>query len=307
MIDPQGELVPDVRESKNAKPEWISDPFSLQRHPRSRKKNAPSLQATRFRVFRALAQRGKGGVYQALDLGANPPRLCLLKEGRKNGEVAWDGRDGSWRVRNEEQVLSRLWTSGVNVPRVYSSFEVEDNYYLVMEFVEGENLHGFLSRLKRRLPISRVLTYGIQIAAFLGQMHEAGRVWRDCKPMNLILTPQRTLMPLDFEGACLADQPDPMLWGTPGFAPPEWRDADRQTGLSDDLYALGSILYLVITGRVPAAADPLPVEEVRRHVPVELRDLVMRLLSSARDQRPTAEAVLLTLKSMLSPGAQPPR
>ena len=42
---------------------------------------------------RLHGQRGKGGVYQALDLNVNPPRLCLIKEGRKHGELTWDGRD----------------------------------------------------------------------------------------------------------------------------------------------------------------------------------------------------------------------
>ena len=96
---------------------------------------------TPFRVLQALIQRGKGGVYQAIDFSSDPPRLCLLKEGRKHGEVTWDGRDGAWRVRNEERVLKQLAACGVKVPEVYSSFEVQENYYLAMEFIAGESLH----------------------------------------------------------------------------------------------------------------------------------------------------------------------
>ena len=298
MLDPTGKLVPDERESETARPDWVTDPFEELR-ARSRKQESRSPLAKRFRVFRALAQRGKGGVYQAIDLEARPPRLCLLKEGRKNGEVAWDGRDGFSRVQNEERVLSALRASSVDVPRVYSSFELESNFYLVTEFVEGESLHNLLRRLKRRLPVSRVLHYGIQLANFFAQIHRAGWLWRDCKPLNIVVTPGGHLRPLDFEGACLIARPDPMLWGTPGFTPPGWRDLNRQTGIPDDLYALGSTLYLLLTGRVPEDVNSPVVEKLRRNVPLEMRSLVGGLLSADPQERPAATTVLRELKKIL--------
>src|SRR6185295_1113874 len=97
-----------------------------------------------IRVIRALSQRGKGGVYVAIDLGSGHPRLCLLKEGRKNGELNWDGRDGAWRIRNEKSVLAKLSSRGVPVPQVHSSFVSGGNYYLVMEYLDGETLHEML-------------------------------------------------------------------------------------------------------------------------------------------------------------------
>jgi hypothetical protein len=297
---PNGELVPDVRTAEQGRPDWVSDPFDAQRARRQRLK-AQSPLAKNFRVFRALVQRGKGGVYQAFDLSSTPPRLCLLKEGRKNGELTWDGRDGVWRVRNEERVLVRLLAAGVAVPRVYSSFELEGNYYLVTEFIAGECLHNLLARLKTRISVARVLRYGLQLATIFSQIHAAGWVWRDCKPTNIIVTPGGDLRPLDFEGACPVDSPDPMLWGTPGFTPPEWRELNLKTGLPHDLYAIGSMLYLLLTGQVPATTDPLPIERLRRHVPPGIRALVMRLLSHDLAQRPAAETVAQKLKAALSP------
>jgi len=177
--------VPDVREEP--KPDWISDPFEGKR-PRGRKRL--EYCPDKIRVLCALAQRGKGGVYEAIDLRGGFPEPCLLKEGRRNGEVTWDGRDGAWRIRNEERVLARLSAAGVNVPAVRCSFALAGNYYLVMEYLEGETLHNFLSRLHRRLSLSRVVQYSLQLAMFLSQMHRAGWVWRDCKPKNLIVTKQ---------------------------------------------------------------------------------------------------------------------
>ena len=100
-----------------------------------------------------------------------------------------------------------------HVPRVYSSFELAGNAYLVMEFIGGETLQSLLSRLRRRMSISRVLKYGIQLAEFISMMHAAGWVWLDCKPMNIVVTRTGKLQPLDFEGACRISRPDPTLWG----------------------------------------------------------------------------------------------
>jgi serine/threonine protein kinase len=289
---PNGELVPDRREK--AEPDWVTNPFTG-RHRRGAAVRPQKSLVTSYAVFRALAQRGKGGVYQAVDLTLKLPRLCLIKEGRKHGELNWDGRDGRWRIRNEEHVLSELMSHGVNVPRVYSSFESEGNAYLVMEFIDGETLQSLLSRLRRRMPISRVLEYGIQLAGFISGMHAAGWVWRDCKPMNIIITRSGSLQPFDFEGASRIDRPDPMLWGTPGFIPPEWKAAEKQTGRADDLYALGAMLYLLATGRLPSATDPIAAEKQRRNIPGELCKLILRLLNPDPRRRPSAKTTLAHL------------
>ncbi|HYY59112.1 MAG TPA: hypothetical protein VE842_17415, partial [Pyrinomonadaceae bacterium] len=160
-------------------------------------------------------------------------------------------------------------------------------------------LQNMLCRLKRRIPISHVLRYGIQLSDIFSQIHAAGWVWRDCKPINILVTPEGTLRPVDFEGACPVDQPDPMLWGTPGFSPPEGRDHNPQTGAHYDLYALGSMLYLLLTGIVPEATGPLPIEKLRPHVPSEVRRLVTRLLSHSPERRPCAERVARGLKAAL--------
>jgi Protein kinase domain len=291
---PHGKLVPDNREQ--AKPDWVTDPFAGHRQQSDHQSERQPL--TTYRIFRALAQRGKGGVYQALDLNVNPPRLCLIKEGRQYGELTWDGRDGRWRIRNEERVLEELLARGVNVPRVYSSFEFDGNSYLVTEFVDGESLDNLLRRLRIRMPISRVLKYGIQLATFFSQMHAAGWVWRDSKPMNIIVTPTDDLKPLDFEGASRVGRPDTLLWGTPGFIPPEWREIERRTGLPDDLFALGSILYLLVTGRVPEMLNAVSPKAFRRNVPERLVELIMSLLRADPERRPQAMEALDRLNEL---------
>lgn len=296
VISASGEPVPDLRE--RPKPDWASDPFQSKR-PAGKSQEPQARTSNSFRVVRALVQRGKGGVYQAIDVQSNPPRLCLLKEGRRRGELNWDGRDGAWRVRNEERVLARLSGLGVRVPRIYSRFEREGNFYLVMEFIDGESLHTLLLKQKKRLPIRRVLFFGLQIAMFLAQMHRAGWAWRDCKPQNVIIKSDGTLMPIDFEGAEQINRPDPLLWGTPGFvapAPTQWPSA---SGLNHDRYALGSVLYLLITGRMFEDQQPIPIAKLRRNVPFELQRLVQSLLDVEPRNRPTAQSASLRLTTIL--------
>jgi len=111
-----------------------------------------------------------------------------------------------------------------------------------------------------------------------------------------MVTPQGDLKPLDFEGASRVGRPDFMLWGTPGFIPPEWHETNRQTGLPDDLYALGAMLYLFATGRVPEAFNPTAPKRFRRNIPGQLGNLIMSLLSTDPELRPQAKDALARLK-----------
>lgn len=300
MRDPEGNLVPDSRDAVAAAPFWADDPFVVRRRAAGSGTHASPLRTT-YRAFRALTQRGKGGVYKALDLSVSPPRLCVVKEGRCDGETGWDGRDGRWRVGHEGRVLASLRAAGVAAPAVYCCFDVEGNRYLVTEFIEGETLEALLARRRRRLGVARAVAYAAQLAALLERIHAAGWAWRDCKPSNLMLA-EGVLRPLDFEGACPVDRPDPEPWGTPAFTPPAWGEggwaASRKT---DDIYALGAVLYLLLTGQLPAAGSLLRVKKLRRNAPAELCEMVAETMNPDPRRRPEAHAILQRLNAALRP------
>jgi serine/threonine protein kinase len=286
---PEGHLVPDRREAVDAKPDWVSDPFVAGKTLRAAPPQDSPLRSM-FRAFRALSQRGKGGVYQAIDLRDGAPRFCILKEGRQGGEINWDGRDGKCRIRNEEHILTSLRDAGIAVPAIRASFEVGGNYYLVTEYLDGENLHATLIKRLKRLSIAQVVQYGIQISAIVSKIHAAGWVWRDCKPSNLILMSNGMLRPIDFEGACPIADPDPWPWNTPGFSPPGHLDIwPVRSRLPEDLYAIGATIYFLLTGRLIEAAGPLPIKQMRRNVPSTVCSIVSDLLDSDPRRRPSAD------------------
>ena len=300
----EGKLVPDLRGPGKSVPVWVADPFPRKNRRRKQARVIGSLLRTTFRAYKTISQRGKGGVYRALDLSLGTQRFCVLKEGRPHGETDWEGRDGCWRIRHEEHVLSCLSNEGIRVPAVYASFEVEGHRYLVTEFIEGDNLHSLLLNRKKKLPITEALRYGIQLAELLSGIHAAGWAWRDCKPLNLIVAEGGLLRPVDFEGACRVDAPDPAPWGTQAYMPPEQRGSlAAESCVTQDLYALGVTLHQLFSGQVPDPSKRLaPVGSLRRGVPPTVRKLIAVLLQP--QLRPNAQTVFEKLRGAYAGLAQ---
>jgi hypothetical protein len=301
VLDPNGRPAPDVRSSP-LQPEWAVNPFRKSRtleQTRSKNIDQPTPLETTFKVFRALGQRGKGGVYHALDLSVQPARLCVVKEGRQNGETSWDGRDGFWRVQNEERVLPLLRSAGVDVPQVYSSFRTRNNFYVALELIDGENVENYLQRRQRRMKVQSALRLSVKVAQTVSAIHRAGWVWRDCKPRNVVLEKNGRLRPVDFEGACRIEDPDPSPWGTPGYVPPEWNAAfNAQSRLPEDLYALGVFIYILFTGRPPSSPFS-SMSTLRKNVPEAVSLIVDELLQLEPRRRPLASTVARTVKAAL--------
>ena len=284
IFKPDGTSVPDNRKSPDAKPEWVSDPF-LQHVAAP----ASAPRQSNFRVIRALGQRGKGGVYQAIDFSLPTPRLCLLKEGRRVGESSWDGWDGYRRVAHEAHVLQSL-EQAAPVPRVLGSFEVENNFFLALEFISGKSLQDLLASRERRLPVSRVVHYGRQISELLDRIHSAGWVWRDCKPTNLIVSKGGNLRPIVFEGAWQTNQPNAPSWASNAFAAPELKHRDCIAQPSQDLYSLGVTLHYLLWGSYPAVGEGSQPGK-RRNNSAELQALISDLLNFDEGKRPSASVV----------------
>ena len=304
---PDGELVVDERGPDGAIPFWVRSPF-----PRSvvaAKARVCSRFTDSFKVFKALSQRGKGGVYTALDITSIPMRLCVLKEGRRLGEVDWDGKDGFWRIKNEAKALEDLRRYEVPVPIIYSEFRQRHSCYVAMEHLDGKNLQELCASSK--ITIERRVNLCFQMARLVSKIHEAGWVWRDCKPLNFMVCTDDQLRPLDFEGAVRRDRSFSLPWGTAGYVPPEWLSIRQNFDLEvDDLFALGASFLHVVTQSPPPtnhsdmlafARQTLP----KRRIPEAIQRNIMALIQAQPSARPKANKVYEELSKCLKSPQNP--
>ena len=256
IVEPDGRVVPDRREPGFAVPAWMADPFAV---PGADPPGiADSPLAVDYRAFDVLQQRGKGGVYRALDLTVAPARLCVIKEGLRHGETDPEGRDGRWRVRHEGRVLRALRRAGIEVPAVIAEFDVGGGRYLVLEHVEGDTLAVVAGPDKTMAPARCAeLVTGLQ--RLIADIHAAGWAWRDCKPENIVVTAGGDLRPIDFEGACRLDGPAAAPWSTPRYRAPLPSPGTPFDPVHEDLHALEVITAEMhaAAGLTPAPGDPI--------------------------------------------------
>ena len=150
-----------------------------------------------------------------------------------------------------------------HIPKVREHFEWFGRLYLVMDFVDGENLEQKLqSASGRPFPEDQVLRWFLPVCDALQYLHTRVPpiLHRDIKPANIIVTPAGHVVLVDL-GIAKAHLPGANQTGTfarkagtEGYAPPEQYTASGQTGPWSDVYALGATLYQLLTGRVPPTA-----------------------------------------------------
>ncbi|UWZ82362.1 serine/threonine-protein kinase [Occallatibacter riparius] len=270
----------------------------------------------KYRIVRTLGHGGMGTVYLAEHMLLG--RLRALKF--ILGNLAHDIRFVK-RFRQEAQTAVEL--RHPNIVEVVDLDQAEDGTpYIAMEFVDGPDLRTVLQ--SGALPIDRAIAIARGVALGLGAAHARGIVHRDLKPENILLTAHRrdaTHPKLaDFGIAAINDAAGAIsrtsLLLTPEYASPEqWRGtAVQQLDGRTDLYALGCVLYEMLTGRNPFQAED-PHGWMHQHLEVEpprpsmvrpevaewagLDEAVLRLLAKNRDRRtPSAIAAFDALQAL---------
>jgi serine/threonine-protein kinase len=209
------------------------------------------------------------------------------------------------RFLREARLAARL--SHPNIVAVYDVGEEDGRPYIVMEYVEGETVADLL-RGRGRLEPGTAVALTLQVCAGLETAHEAGLVHRDVKPQNLLVTPSGAVKIADFGIARSVDgtrltQAGTVL-GTAAYLAPEQAAGETVTAAAD-LYALGAVLYELLSGRPPYVADSLaelvarqqegaitPVRELAPDVPAATEDAVMHALARDPQYRPPSAAAL---------------
>jgi len=229
-----------------------------------------TLLSGRYRLDEQIGIGGMSRVYRAFDtLLEREVAVKVL-----NREVASDS-DPLERFRREARAVARL--SHPHIVTVIDAGEDEGTPYIVFEYVEGETLKQRIRRLER-LEIPEAVAYAIELARALGAAHDQRIVHRDVKPQNVLIDRDGRAMITDFGIARTLTEEgltaDGRVLGTTDYVSPEQALGQGVSGQSD-IYALGVVLYEMLTGDVPFKAEN-QVAVAMKHVREELPDVQQR-------------------------------
>jgi len=250
-----------------------------------------TLLAARYRIVALLGKGGMGEVYRADDVRLGQPvALKFLPPAVASQPGRLD--------RLVEEVRIGRQVSHPNVCRLYDLVEAEGHHFLVMEFVDGEDLASLLRRIGR-LPADKALEIARDLCAGLAAAHDRGVVHRDLKPANVMVDGRGHARIADFGLATLADRAgDADRSGTPAYMAPE-QLAGEGGSLRSDVFALGLVLYETFTGR--RAYDAKTLAELKAQ---HTDSKPPSVSSAARDVDPVVERVIqrcLTLDPLERP------
>ncbi len=256
---------------------------------------------TNYRVRRRIAQGGMASVYLADDIKHR--RAVAIKVFVFDRETSSDAERGSERFLAEIRIMARL--QHPHLLPLFDSGAADNLRYLVMPFVDGETLRQRLRR-EAPLPIDEALRLTHAIAGALAHAHEAGIVHRDLKPENILLRNGEPLV-ADFGVALAATESTSrmtqsgVLIGTPQYMSPEQALGSPLIDERTDVYALGVMLYEMLTGDPPHVASsaqgvlakvraeaPTPAHLLRDAVPLTVSAIIDRALSKRPADRFTS-------------------
>lgn len=243
----------------------------------------------RYIVIKLLGQGGMGAVYKALDTHAQQ-RVVAIKEMSQTGLSKQELQEAIASFTHEARLLAHL--SHPSLPRIYQQFEENSRRYLVMDFIEGttlEQYHNTYQQQGKRIPIIQVLDIAIQLCSVLDYLHtqRPSIIFRDLKPDNIMLTPQRQAYLIDFGIARLfkpGQAKDTIALGSPGYAPPE--QYRKSTSPRSDIYSLGAVLHYLLTGDDPSQT-PFQFKTFSINIPM-LETLVMNMVQIDELDRPAS-------------------
>lgn len=230
--------------------------------------------AGQFRIVQKIGSGGMGSVYKAEQPDMNRHVAIKILHPRYLSRS-----DLVSRFRREARAMSHL--SHPNTARVFLYGQLEDGAcYFVMEYLEGRNL-AQLVRAEGPMAPDRAVHVMKQVCGALDEAHRAGIIHRDLKPENIFLTVQGGIddfpKVLDFGLAKVTEKQmkpgsmiltrEGMVFGTPEFMSPEQARGQKLDSRSD-IYALGVIMYELLTGKLPFDAKQ-PIEYIQLHVNAE--------------------------------------
>ena len=251
--------------------------------------------------YEVLSQLGAGGfavVYKARDRKLE--RVVAIKRLLARHQAAADSSQIIQRFLRESQTIASL--NHRNIVAVYDCDEDAEGHFIVMEYVDGLTLRDYLKE-HGRLPLEQAIRLVCGIAQGLSYAHRRKLVHRDIKPANILLArDEDELIPkiVDF-GLARTDTTSEisetgMGMGTPYYMPPEQRRDAKSVNQTADIYALGKVLYELVTGDLPDNIHPGKVPP-----PPRLTEIILKCVESRPEDRYfTADDLRRSLESLLA-------
>ena len=260
----------------------------------------------RYAIERELGSGASATVWLARDLKHD--RLVAIKV--LHSELA--AVFGAMRFLKEIRTTAQV--QHPHILPLFDSGEAEGHLYYVMLFVDGESLRQRILR-EVRLPLGDAIRITTEVCSALDYSHRHGVIHRDIKPENILLHDGQAMV-ADF-GIALSQDADGrrltesgLSVGTPAYMSPEQALGDRVIDARSDIYAVGTLLYEMLTGTTPFVGSsaqaivasvithaPVPPSKVRGDIPTYVDDCVLTALQKDPAKRfPTASAMQLSLQ-----------
>ena len=275
----------------------------------------------RYELGRLLGTGNTGAVYLAVDRETGE-QIALKKLQRIDTKSVL-------RLKREFRSLANMHHR--NLVKLYDLGRSSDAWFMTMEYVAGTDLMSYLGvqedalatghGIARAPVLERILDAFHQLACGVHALHQHKLLHRDLKPSNVLVARERVVA-LDFgltrelDNYDLSVTQDGTVSGTPAYMPPEQALGHDLSEVSD-WYAVGVMLYQVLSGRLPIDGrnanellrrklehDPMPLDRMDLRVPARLCNLCMRLLSREPAARPSGQEVLSVLAQFEPPSLQ---
>ena len=268
--------------------------------------------AGRYEILKLLGEGGMGAVYKASDRELG--RFVALKVIRP--ELA---SNASILARFKQELLLSQKVTHRNVIRIYDLGEGEGVKFITMEFIEGEDLRSLI-REKQKFSPGEAVEMMQQVCQALDAAHTVGVIHRDLKPQNIMREPSGRILVMDF-GLARTVESEGMtqtgaVVGTMEYMSPE-QALGQTLDQRSDIFALGLIMFELLTGKTPFHADSAiaslikrtqeragSVSDIDSTIPVGVGSIVNKCLERNPSERyQTAAAVLADLNAWKNPGA----
>ena len=267
-----------------------------------------------YQILEPLGFGGMGEVYRARHIRLKRDvAIKLISEHRTDNEVALKF------FQQEMEAVGRL-EQHPHLVQALDAGEYEGIQYLVMQLVDGQNVEQLL-RQKEYLDVADVCEIGRQAALGLHFAHQQGLIHRDVKPTNLMVSAGGGVQVMDLGLSMFRSAEGAMkqVLGSVQYMAPEQADRNAEVDVRTDVYGLGGTLYFLLTGKAPhqttsykslqrriherTRASLSELTQVRKDVPLTLRELLEELLAPSAGERPKSAAEVARRLSPFTEGS----